>query len=176
LDKQRVEQALKEIIDRCGENAVQNHSAFKSAVFDLLDEINYSDERIVFRHAMDSKAFWILLESSNITEENIKKAADQIQKESHMTKEDTEFVLQCVAGAYGEHSDSAAESTTSYQDVERKPQEEVQKNNLQPSSQGQVKTSGTGKGETIAVIIAILAVCIPSVIVFLFVFLAVLFG
>ena len=47
MDKQRVEQALKEILEVKGQEIVQNHGAFKAAVFDFLDEISIENQETV---------------------------------------------------------------------------------------------------------------------------------
>ena len=40
MNNKKVEQALKEIFDRCGTEIVQNRKKFMGAVYDLLDEWN----------------------------------------------------------------------------------------------------------------------------------------
>lgn len=101
MNGRKVEQALKEILEAKGQEILQNHSAFQSAVFDLLDDINYPDERLVLKYAMNSNSFWTLLGSAQVTAEGAKRAAEQMQRESRMTKEDAEFVVRCAAAAKG---------------------------------------------------------------------------
>lgn len=108
MDKQRVEQALKEILEVKGQEIVQNHGAFKAAVFDFLDEINFADERLVLDYAMRSNSFWILLGTTQVTADSAKRAVEQMQKESRMAREDAEFVVQCVAAVRGVKSPDTA--------------------------------------------------------------------
>lgn len=150
MNSQRMEQSLKQILDECGRKIIYNRNGFQSAVFDLLDKTNYPEERLILKHAMDSDAFWMLLELTQITAESAQKAIGQIQSESHMTKEDAEIVVRCVIATYGGNPDIVAENTKPQQAVERKPQkekkkhqEEVQKNKQEQGNQGQIQTQGT---------------------------------
>lgn len=101
MNSQKVEQTLKKILEEKGEAILQNRSAFRSAVADLLDDIHYPDERLVLKHAMDANSFWTLLDSGSLTADGAKKTAEQLAKESHMQDKDAEFVMQCVAAVRG---------------------------------------------------------------------------
>lgn len=148
MDSQRIEQFLRLILDKCGEEIIHNHNRFQSAMFDLLDEIHYSNERMVFRHAMESKSFWILLETIQITEDSAKKAIGQIQQESRMTKEDAEFVVRCVLAAYGGKTDIVTGNENS-DDVKRVQQKE-EKNTLMKDCPDFHQYSGTVLGSKIS--------------------------
>jgi len=102
MNSQKTGQALKEILDKCREGGVlKGRAAFKAALFDLLGGSKFADERLVLKHAMDADSFWMLLKTTQLTPDSAKKAADRIAKESHMAREDAEFVVRCVAAAQG---------------------------------------------------------------------------
>lgn len=102
MNSQKTGQALKEILDMCrAGNMQKERSAFRAALFDLLGGSRFTDERLVLKHAMDTDAFWTLLKTVQLTPDSAKKAADRIAKESHMAKEDAEFVVRCIAVAQG---------------------------------------------------------------------------
>lgn len=102
MNSQKTGQALKEILDKCREGGVQKErAAFKAALFDLLGGSKFVDERLVLKHAMDANSFWTLLKTAQLTPDSAKKAAERIAKESHMAKEDAEFVVRCIATAQG---------------------------------------------------------------------------
>ncbi len=106
MNSQKAGQALKEILDKCREGSVQKgRAAFKAALFDLLGGNGFADERLVLKHAMDANSFWTLLEAVQLTPDSAKKAIDRIAKESHLAKEDAEFVVRCIAAAQGVDSD-----------------------------------------------------------------------
>lgn len=101
LNRQRVEQILKEIFSKYGTEIICEQQRFRSAVFDFLSEEEYREEKIVFRNAVDSDALMPFAEPSSVTEETVRAVLSELQKKGHLTEKDARFVVQCTLTACG---------------------------------------------------------------------------
>lgn len=100
MNKQDVVDALTIIFKKYGIGITHEPQKFKFAIWDLLHEEKYRDERSALEHALGADSLWILLNESPITDKAAKKAVNKLKKEKHMPIDDTKFVVQCMAEAY----------------------------------------------------------------------------
>lgn len=101
MNRQRVEQILKEIFSKYGSGIIREQQRFRSAVFDFLSEEEYREEKIVFRNAVDSDALTPFAEPSSVTEDTVRVVLSELQKKGHLTEKDARFVVQCTLTACG---------------------------------------------------------------------------
>lgn len=101
MNRQRVEQILKEIFSKYGTGIIREQQRFRSAVFDFLSEQEYREEKIVFRNAVDSDALTPFAEPSSVTEDTVRVVLSELQKKGHLTEKDARFVVQCTLTACG---------------------------------------------------------------------------
>jgi len=101
MNQQKVEQVLKEIFGMYGTEIVRERRRFRSALFDLLSESQYQDERVVFSHALESTAIRFILQGPPFPAEAAQRTAQKLQKECRMFQEDAEFVVRCLIAARG---------------------------------------------------------------------------
>jgi len=103
MNNQKVEQVLKEIFDHYGTDIVRSNSKFKSAVFDLLNDWEYKEERIVLGYAIDSGILWTLVSADSAMGEVAGKVTNQLREKAHMTEEDAKFVVGCFLAVCGKN-------------------------------------------------------------------------
>lgn len=101
MNRQRVEQILKEIFSKYGTGIIREQQRFRSAVYDFLSEEEYRDEKIVFRNAVDSGALMPFAEPSSVTEDTVRVVLSELQQKGHLTEKDARFVVQCTLTACG---------------------------------------------------------------------------
>lgn len=101
MDEQKVVHVLRQIFDQRGIEIVGQQGQFRAAVYDLLDSLNYKDERLIIRNAIESNALTYLTMAKPVTNEVAQKAVEQMRKSGHMTEEDAEFVVKCFITASG---------------------------------------------------------------------------
>lgn len=124
MDDKKARQALKEIVDRCGQGSIsKDRSAIKAALLDMLGGSSFKEECMVFKHAMDSEIFWNLLWDEPLSEKNIQNAVERLASESHMAKEDACFVMACIAVARGINPDIIKQKNDTYSDTKKGVQE-----------------------------------------------------
>lgn len=148
MDSQKVEQVLKQIFEMYGVEIVRKQSSFRAAVFDLLDEQNYRDERIVLRNAIEADAILPLVTVSPVTEDVAARAEEKLRKSAHMTPEDAEFVIRCVVSARGQNPDLVVGKKIHEEKVQQFHQKNVEKGPRQRVEQSdKYESSQSGKNE-----------------------------
>ncbi len=103
VDKDKVEQVLREIFDRYGKDIVRDRYRFESAVQDLLSRQAYAGEWMIFQHVFHSTALWPLVGESPIQKGTAEKAVRQLEQESRMREEDAKFIVRSVIAACGQN-------------------------------------------------------------------------
>lgn len=132
MNHQKVVQILKQIFDKYGIDIVCKPNNFRSAIFDLLDEWNYKDERLVLRNAIESNALLSLVTANPITNDITATAMEQLKKAGHMTEEDAEFIARCFIAARGGDSNIVTENIKKQQaEAEQKRQEEQRRQEVE---------------------------------------------
>lgn len=118
MDNRKVEEVLRSIFGMYGTEIVKKQGNFRSAVFDLLSEQDYADERIVLRNAIETDALVPLATADIITAELAENTVQQLQS-AHMTAADAEFVVQCIVRSRGGNPDVMMESKNPVQEQRR---------------------------------------------------------
>lgn len=132
MNHQKVVQILKQIFDKYGIDIVCKPNNFRSAIFDLLDEWNYKEERLVLRNAIESNALLSLVTANPITNDITATAMEQLKKAGHMTEEDAEFIARCFIAARGGDPNIVTENIKKQQaEAEQKRQEEQRRQEVE---------------------------------------------
>lgn len=107
VNDKKVVEALREIFEKYGFGIVGEPIKFRSALYDLLDEWHYKDERVVFRIAIESNALLPFASDASITVDMATQMINQLKK-NHMTEKDAQFVVQCILAARSDSIEAAA--------------------------------------------------------------------
>lgn len=147
MDDQKVTQVLKQIFDIYGVEAAYKQSGFKAAVFDLLPELQYKDERIVLRNAIETDALLPLLTDGPVTADAVAQAEERLKKSAHMADVDAQFVIRCFLAARGQNPESVIRTNSQPEAVQITNGEEAQNSNRETAGKEQ-HSYQTGVAET----------------------------